>query len=150
VSLEGSVKKALVAADACSMIVPTRLGGPAAPYILILEDLDDIANLLRAELRAYGYRCFSLRSKSSAERFLHRVRPDLVIVDYGRLGGSGMKAAQMAAQSDVPVIVMSGYFNVQDEVERLGFSYLQKPFGTSQMLDLVCQLLPRDPPRGCQ
>jgi CheY-like chemotaxis protein len=103
------------------MIVPRTLDGRTAPYVLILEDLDAIANLLRAELSALGYRCFSLRSKGCAERFLNRVRPDLVIVDYGLLGGSGMKAAQMAAQSNVPVLVMSGYFGVRDEVERLGF-----------------------------
>lgn len=131
------------------MLVARRFGAPA-PYILVLEDLDDIANLLRAELSARGYRCFSLRSRASAERFLNRVRPDLVIVDYGLLGGSGMKAAQMAAQSDVPVIVMSGYFNVQDEVERLGFCYLQKPFGLSEMLDLVSRLVPRGTPSDRQ
>lgn len=128
------------------MIVPRTLADRAAPYVLILEDLDAIANLLRGELSALGYRCFSLRSKASAERFLKRVRPDLVIVDYGLLGGTGIKAAQMAAQSDVPVIVMSGYLDVRDEIELLGFYYVQKPFGLSEMLDLVSRLIARDPP----
>jgi DNA-binding response OmpR family regulator len=128
------------------MIDPRTLADRAAPYVLILEDLDAIANLLRGELSALGYRCFSLRSKASAERFLKRVRPDLVIVDYGLLGGTGIKAAQMAAQSDVPVIVMSGYLDVRDEIELLGFYYVQKPFGLSEMLDLVSRLIARDPP----
>ena len=128
------------------MIVTSTFGDRAASYVLILEDLDAIANLLRGELSALGYRCFSLRSKASAERFLKRVRPDLVIVDYGLLGGTGITAAQMAAQSDVPVIVMSGYLDVRDEIERLGFYYVQKPFGLSEMLDLVGRLVARDPP----
>jgi DNA-binding response OmpR family regulator len=132
------------------MIVARTLGARAAPYVLILEDLDAIANLLRAELGERGYRCFSLRSKASAERFLSRVRPDLVIVDYGLLGGSGLVAAQMAAQSNVPVIVMSGYFTVRDEVERLGFCYLQKPFGLSEILDLVSRLVSRGLPSACR
>jgi DNA-binding response OmpR family regulator len=114
------------------------------PYVLILEDLDDIANLLRATLSEHGYRCFSLRSKSAAERFLGRVRPDLVIVDYGLLGGSGINAAQMAAAADVPVVVMSGYFDVRDEVERLQFTYVQKPFHLSEMIAVVERLLRRD------
>ncbi|HEY2541202.1 MAG TPA: response regulator [Stellaceae bacterium] len=130
------------------MIVTRTLGDRAVPYVLVLEDLDAIANLLRGELNALGYRCFSLRSKASAERFLKRVRPDLVIVDYGLLGGTGIKAAQMAAQSDVPVIVMSGYLDVRDEIELLGFYYVQKPFGLSEMLDLVSRLVARDPPVG--
>ena len=128
------------------MIVTRTLGHRAPPYVVILEDLDAIANLLRGELSALGYRCFSLRSKASAERFLKRVRPDLVIVDYGLLGGTGIEAAQMAARSNVPVIVMSGYLDVRDEIELLGFYYLQKPFGLSEMLDLVSRLIARDPP----
>ena len=128
------------------MIVTRTFGHRAVPYVLILEDLDAIANLLRGELSAAGYRCFSLRSKASAERFLKRVRPDLVIVDYGLLGGTGITAAQMAARSNVPVIVMSGYLDVRDEIELLGFYYVQKPFGLSEMLDLVSRLVARHPP----
>lgn len=116
------------------------------PYVLILEDVDDIANLLRSELTAVGYRCFSLRSRRAAERFLGRVRPDMVIVDYGLLGGSGMKAAQMAAAANVPVIVMSGYLDVRDQVERLKFTYLQKPFHLSEIIELVERLVRRDRP----
>jgi hypothetical protein len=59
---------------------------------------------------------------------LSRVRPDLVIVNYGLLGGSGLRAAQMATEANVPVIVMSGYLTVRDEIEPLGLRYLQKPF----------------------
>ncbi len=125
-------------------------GARAAPYILVLEDYDDIAKLPRQELSAHGCRCFSLRSKASAERFLSRVRPDLVIVDYALLGGTGIEAAQMAARADVPVIVMSGHLTVQDEVECLGFSYVQKPFSFPDMLALVARLLRREPPAGCQ
>jgi two-component system, OmpR family, alkaline phosphatase synthesis response regulator PhoP len=128
------------------VIVARRFGAPAAPYVLTLEDHDAIANLLRGELSALGYRCFSLRSKASAERFLNRVRPDLVIVDYGLLGGTGMKAAQMAAQSKVSVVVISGYLDVRDEVESLGFYYVQKPFSLSEMVNLVSRLVSRDPP----
>jgi DNA-binding response OmpR family regulator len=130
------------------MIVARTPGARAAPYILVLEDLDDIANMVRSELSALGYRCFSLRSRASAERFLNLVRPDLVIVDYGLLGGTGIKAAEMAAQSKVPVIVMSGYLDVRDEVENLGFYYVQKPFSLSEMINLVRRLVASDPRSG--
>ena len=128
------------------MTVPSSPGARRPPYILILEDRDEIANLLRGELSRQGFRCFSLRSKSSAERFLKRVRPDLVIVDYGLLGGTGIRAAQLAAQANVPVIVMSGYLNVRDEIEHLGFCYLQKPFSLSELDALVAYFLACDPP----
>ena len=129
-------------------MIVARSRGAQPPDILVLEDLDDIANMLRDELSARGYRCFSLRSKAAAERFLSRVRPDLVIVDYGLLGGSGLRAAQMATEANVPVIVMSGYLTVRDEIEPLGLRYLQKPFSLAEMLDLVSQLVPGGPPSG--
>jgi two-component system, OmpR family, alkaline phosphatase synthesis response regulator PhoP len=132
------------------MTVTQPRGSRAAPYILVLEDLDDIANLLRGELSARGYRCFSLRSRSSAERFLNRVRPDLVIVDYELLGGTGVNAANMAANAGVPVIVMSGYLTVRDEIEGLGFNYVQKPFSMLDMVELVSRLLTREPSSGCK
>ncbi len=130
-------------------MIAARWSGAGAPYVLVLEDFDDIANMLREELSARGYRCFSLRSKAAAERFLTRVRPDLVIVDYGLLGGTGIMAAQMATAANVPVIVMSGYLNVREEVEPLGFSFLQKPFRIAEMLDLVAHFIPGDPPGSC-
>ncbi len=127
-------------------MIVARSRGARAPYILVLEDLDDIANLLREELSARGYRCFSLRSKAAAERFLNRVRPDLVIVDYELLGGSGLTAAQMAAEADVPVVVISGY-DVREEVEVLGFIFLPKPFGIAELSALAAKLLAPDPPQ---
>ena len=57
-------------------------------------------------------------------------------------------AAQMAAEANVPVIVMSGYLDVRDEIEPLGFQYLQKPFSFAEILDLVVRLIPHDPPSG--
>ena len=52
----------------------------------------------------------------------------------------------MATAANVPVVVMSGYFDVCDEVESLQFAYVQKPFPLSQMTELVKQLLSRDLP----
>ena len=43
----------------------------------------------------------------------------------------------MATEADVPVIVMSGYLTVRDEIKPLGLRYLRKPFSLAEMLDLV-------------
>ena len=118
-----------------------------APYILVLEDDRDIADVLKEALRTEGYRCFSLRSKAKAERFLRRVRPDLIIVDYALIGGSGMQAAQMAAAADVPVIVTSGHPTARAEAVGLGFTFLEKPFRIAELLPLAAKLVSRDPPR---
>ena len=78
-----------------------------------------------------------LRKKATAERFLHRVRPDLIVV----VGGNGLQAAQMAAEAKVPVIVTSGHHEVREEVEIFGFTFLPKPFRIADMLALAARLL---------
>ena len=67
------------------------------PYILIVEDDQALAKLLSEVLTIEGTRCFVIRSKNSAKRFLRQVRPDLVILDYQLIGGVGLEAAQIAS-----------------------------------------------------
>lgn len=106
-------------------------------YVLILED---DAELLCEVLGEAGHRCFVLWTRATAERFLRRVRPDLVIVDYSLVGGSGLQAAQLAAAAKVPVIVTSGYHDVRERVEALGFIFLPKPFRVPALLTLGASL----------
>jgi DNA-binding NtrC family response regulator len=66
-------------------------------------------------------------------------------VDYGLIGGSGMQAAQMAAEAKVPVVVMSGHLGVPDQMEAFEFVFLQKPFRIAELLTLAAELVGRDP-----
>ena len=77
-------------------------------YILIVEDDKDVAEMLCDVLRTEGHRCFLLRSKAVAERFLRRARPDLVIVDWLLIDGHGLQVATLATQLNLPVVVTSG------------------------------------------
>ena len=52
----------------------------------------------------------------------------------------------MAAEADVPVVVISGY-DVREEVEVLGFIFLPKPFGIAELSALAAKLLAPDPPQ---
>jgi len=110
-------------------------------YVLIVEDNQPLADMLCNVFGIEGYRCFVIRSKATAEHFLRRVRPDLVIVDYQLIGGAGLPAARIASKKSVPVIVTSGYPNVFDQVKEAGFAYLQKPFTPPELLALASSLL---------
>ncbi len=57
----------------------------------------------------------------------------------------GSQQRKWRREADVPVIVMSGYLNIRDEMEPLGFYYLQKPFSLAEMLNLVVRCIPHDP-----
>jgi DNA-binding response OmpR family regulator len=107
------------------------------PYIVIIEDYEPLSRLLCEVLRHKGNRCFAIRSKTSAEQFLRRVRPDLVVLDYRLIGGVGLGAAQIASQQKVPVIVTSGHRNVFERVRQAGYFYLMKPFTIAELLDMA-------------
>jgi DNA-binding response OmpR family regulator len=78
--------------------------------------------VVRDALRAQGHRCFMIRSKAGAERFLRRVRPDLVVLDCLLVGGDGLQLArQLALEAKVPVIVTSGDIDKAEQAAKAGF-----------------------------
>jgi DNA-binding response OmpR family regulator len=107
------------------------------PYIVIVEDDDALARLLCEVFTRGGNRCFSIRSKTSAEQFLRQVRPDLVVLDYQLVGGVGLEAAQIASDKNVPVIITSGHLDIFERVKKAGYFYLRKPFAPSDLLNLA-------------
>ena len=111
-------------------------------YIVLLEDYKEVAEVMRDALRSEGHRCLVIRSRRSAERFLGRVRPDLVIVDCLLIGGDGLElAGQLASNANIPVIVTSGDEDRAAEAERAGFPCLRKPFSLAELVAAVSMLL---------
>jgi DNA-binding response OmpR family regulator len=98
---------------------------------------EPLSRLLCEVLRRKGNRCFAIRSKTSAEQFLRRVRPDLVVLDYRLIGGVGLQAAQIASQKKVPVIITSGNGEIFERVHQAGYFYLMKPFTIAELLDMA-------------
>ena len=111
------------------------------PYVVIIEDYEPLSRLLCEVFRYKGTRCFSIRSKTSAEHFLRQVRPDLVVLDYQLIGGVGLEAAQIASEKNVPVIVTSGNRNIFERVHQAGYFYLMKPFTIAELLDMASTAL---------
>jgi DNA-binding NtrC family response regulator len=114
------------------------------PYIVIIEDYEPLSRMLCEVFRRKGNRCFAIRSKTSAEQFLRRVRPDLVVLDYQLIGGVGLEAAQIASKKRVPVIITSGHRHIFERLRKAGYFYLPKPFAISQLLGLASAALGKD------
>jgi DNA-binding response OmpR family regulator len=127
-----------------------------APFILVVEDDPSVGRLLSEVFRIAGSRCFVIRSKTSAEQFLRQIRPDLAVIDYQLVGGIGLKAAQIAADMRVPVIVTSGHRHLSERVKKAGYFYLRKPFTPCEVLGLASVALgldlssPGNPPMQIQ
>jgi two-component system response regulator RegA len=113
--------------------------------VLIAED--DLATLngIAGYLRAAGFSVIPLPSFSEARRIMPFAKPDVVVADV-RLGEyNGLQLAVQARALDPPpaIIVTSGYDDpvLKAEAERLGATFLLKPFGASLLLDTIASLL---------
>lgn len=127
----------------------------AAPpaRILIVEDDESIADVLRRSLRAEGHEVRSaedgVEALTAAEQFI----PDLVVLDLGlpRLDGIEVLRRLRAGDSDVPVLILTARTETEDRVEGLDSGaddYLPKPFERAEFLARTRALLRRRPPRG--
>jgi DNA-binding response OmpR family regulator len=123
------------------------------PRVLVVEDDDAIAQVLKRSLRMEGY---EVRVAEDGERALdqaHGFLPDLVILDLGLPGLDGIEVAKRLRHDDgdVPILVLTARDAVESRVEGLDAGaddYLVKPFERQELLARLRALLRRRPPRG--
>src|SRR5881394_1194064 len=120
--------------------------------ILVVEDDEPIADVLRRTLRQEGHEVRSaadgVEGLAMAEEFV----PDLVILDLGlpKLDGAEV-LRRLRAESDVPILVLTARSELEDRVDGLDSGaddYLVKPFERKELLARIRALLRRRPPRG--
>jgi len=111
-----------------------------ASQVLVVEDDDVIADMLRELLVSAGYRVQSASNVISALSLLERHTVDLITLDIelGTYSGRGLLALLKSdpRTRDIPVIVVSSC-QVEPEVRRLAEHVLSKPFSIGPFLQLV-------------
>ncbi len=124
----------------------------AAARVLVVEDDEAIADVLRRSLRAEGHDVRSaadgVEALTEAEQFV----PDLVVLDLGLPRLDGVEVCKrLRADSDVPILILTARTETDDRVSGLDMGaddYLVKPFERQELLARIRALLRRRPPRG--
>ena len=109
------------------------LAAPLAPHILVVDDDPLICQQLEQLFTHEGYR---VKVESVAEQALQLLQDedvDLVVTDIRLPGMDGIKLTKRIVErwSDVPIIVMTGYADIDNAVEALksgASDYIVKPF----------------------
>lgn len=116
--------------------------------IVIVEDDDQVAGVLRAQFEREGYRC---ELASDGERGLTLVRghkPDLVLMDRVLPGMNGDEVTRRLKSDPrtqtIPIIMLTGKGDESDEL--VGFAlgaddYVSKPFSAKRLLARVAARL---------
>jgi two-component system, OmpR family, phosphate regulon response regulator OmpR len=119
------------------------------PYHLyVVEDDAALREMLVAYLEKQGLAVTPMASAEELMRRLHRLRPDLVILDVGLPKMSGLQACQqLRAEGDrVPIILLTARTEEIDRVLGLEMGaddYLGKPFSARELLARVRAVLRR-------
>jgi CheY-like chemotaxis protein len=125
--------------------------------ILLVEDNPDSNAALELFLRAHGFEVVvAFDGQQGLDRLRKGPRPSVILLDVMMPGkdGHGFRAEQLAdpAFASIPIVVLSGAYDVGEIASRLGArDYLTKPLDVQRLLDTVrryCAPAPGPTPRA--
>ena len=136
-------------------VVPGTFDLPESGYILFVDDEHIIRDVATRFIRQVDWQVTTCSSGEEAIEFFHKTSqlPDCICLDVVMPGIDGTEVVQQLAQMgiDIPVIMMSGYSNTNQEEflkDPLVLEFLAKPFNTEQLLAAVSRAIssrPRQP-----
>lgn len=112
--------------------------------ILIVEDEEPIANLVRMNLSKAGYECEVAYDGKSAADILQENRYDLCIFDIMLPKINGYELLEYAVSMNIPVIFLTAKGETRDKVKGLragAVDYITKPFEIIELLARVENVL---------
>ncbi|MBA2449153.1 MAG: response regulator transcription factor [Chloroflexi bacterium] len=120
--------------------------------ILVVDDDERLVASIRRVLAYDGYRVRTASTGLAGLQLAREEPPDLVILDIGLPGLSGLEVAgRLQAGGGVPVLILSARDSVSDRVAGLeagADDYLVKPFAVEELLARVKARLRRREPDG--
>ena len=123
------------------------------PQILVVEDEEPVASLLRYNLEAQGYEVIHASRSDHADLLISEQMPDLVILDWMLPGSSGLELCRRLRARDktssLPIIMLTARGEESDKVRALGVGaddYVSKPFSVEELMARIRALLRRARP----
>jgi two-component system, OmpR family, KDP operon response regulator KdpE len=117
--------------------------------VLIVDDERQIRRALSLNFGARGYQVHEAATGESALTEVARVRPDIVLLDLGLPGMSGLTVIEaLRGWTDVPIIVLTARDEEHSKVLALDAGaddYVTKPFGMAELVARVRAALRRAP-----
>ena len=114
--------------------------------ILIAEDEEPIANLIKMNLRRAGYQCTWASDGEKAADYMDNEKFDLLLLDVMLPGINGYELMEYARALELPVIFLTALGSTENKVKGLKMGaddYLTKPIEIVELLDRVEAVLRR-------
>src|SRR5215813_5570556 len=122
-------------------------------HILVVEDAEDLATVLRDRFRREGYGVETVRDGESALHATEQFGFDLILLDVMLPGISGFEVCRQLRQRDhaTPILMLTARSETVDKIVglRLGADdYVTKPFDMGELVARVEALLRTSPAAG--
>ena len=145
----------MLRADALNDTESVNTGEGTGASILVVEDDEEIAELMRDFLEAEGFRVRHAASGRETSEQLEQGRPDLVLLDVMLPDESGFEICRrLRRDSPVPVLFLSARDSDADKIRGLGLGgddYIVKSATPAEVVARVKAVLRRaSPPSGRQ
>ena len=112
------------------------------PYILLVEDDEQVCDILGEFLRDSGYQVDVAGTVTAACSLLAGGRTYNLVVTDGRLpDGNGLMIAQRASEQSIKVIIISGFPQELAAAERAQYPVLAKPFRLAVLSNVISDTL---------
>lgn len=101
--------------------------------ILVIDDEPDMLENCERIIKRLGYNCITCNDSEKAIKLLESEQPDLILTDLKMPKKDGLAVIQevKAINSELPVIVITGYGSVESAVKAMkagAFDFIAKPF----------------------
>lgn len=106
--------------------------------VLIVDDDDELADVLRQALREAGYAVATVRHGAAALELIGQIQPDLILLDLTMPimdGWSFVTQYRRDGKTGGRIVLLSGHPNVAEISRTLGAdAYVGKPFELTELL----------------
>jgi len=127
-------------------------------YLLVVEDIPDILNLLEATLKFKGYRVVTARNGEEALDVIHKERPDLIIADILMPKMDGFSLVHRLRINPetrrIPVVFLSAtYVAPEDKAFAMSLGatrFIEKPVDLPTFLPIIEKILQQGVPTSVE
>ena len=114
--------------------------------ILVVEDKESMAAMLKETLEAEGYKVIPARDAAKGIKYLKDGKIDLVLTDLKLPDKNGIDVLKASKEENhlTPVIVMTAFGSVEAAVSAMkegAFDFITKPFDTDHLIILIKRAL---------
>ena len=113
--------------------------------VLVVEDDDDVAELIRLHLESQGYQVLTAARGDEALRLAREIRPDLITLDIRLPDADGFEVMQQLNRDPVtesiPIVIVSVVASVEESLRLAAVGYVGKPIDDGALLETVRQVL---------